>query len=131
MRQVELGISLIELQRVAALAMGLEIDPLIKSALRIGLVTVIAIELLAVHRRNVIGEMPAVVEPQSVWVPRFLPDKLELRVSALVGCLVKRGEGLRVSELGTRQVENDLLRRMRSEMKRVGRQRCPFWADAS
>ena len=62
MRQMQARVALIELERVAALAIRLEIDSQIKAALRIRLVTVIAIELLAVYRRDVVREVAGVIE---------------------------------------------------------------------
>ena len=125
--EMELGISLVELQRVAGLAVRREIDPLIKTALRIGLVAVIAIELLPFHRRNVRGEMAAVVEAQRVGIGRLFANELELRMLA-----VKRREDLRVTHGRSRPLKNDLLRLLRTEMEnlRLGSV-VPFFAEAS
>src|SRR5947207_8791643 len=52
------------------LAIGSETDPLIKAAVRLELVAIIAIELLSIQRRNVGSEMALMIETQHVGIAR-------------------------------------------------------------
>src|SRR5438132_7698952 len=52
------------------LAIGSKTDPLIKAAVRLELVAIIAIELLSIQRRNVGSEMALMIETQHVGIAR-------------------------------------------------------------
>src|SRR5438552_18837216 len=94
------------------LAIRREIDPLIKAVLGIGFVAVIAIELLAVHLRNIAREMALMIEPEYVGIARFLAHELKFRMFAVEG-----SKDLRVTTLRSRHFPNHLRRRMRAKMK--------------
>ena len=79
-RQMELRIIFVEHQCVTRLAIRSETDPLIEPASWFLFVAVIAIELLPVHWRDIVGKMALVIEAQDVGVARFLADELEFRV---------------------------------------------------
>src|ERR1043166_8865139 len=114
---MELRIILVELKRVTRLAVCSETDSLIKSAARLRFVTVVAVELLPVHRRNVVPEMPLMIEAQDIGIARFVADQLKLRMR------VDEGRKHRsVTACRPRHFKNDLLRRMRAQMKNVRRQ---------
>ena len=120
-RNSQVRIFHVELEGVAGLAVRGEIYSLIESAARIRFVAVIAIELLPVHRRNVRREMALVIEPEHIGIARLLAHELEFRMLAVEG-----SEHLRVTTLRSRHFKNDLLRRMRTQMKHGGRQGRPF-----
>ena len=71
MRNFQVRIFRVELERVTRLAIGRKGDALIITALRIGFVAVIAVELPAVDPRNVRREMALMIEAQNVAM--FLP----------------------------------------------------------
>src|SRR5438876_12162430 len=87
------------------LAIGSETDPLIKAAVRLELVAIIAIELLSIQRRNVGSEMTLMIETQHVGIARAdeCQRKFGMRFPKRCEC---RSKTLRRS----RQLENDLLR---------------------
>ena len=76
----ELRVPDIELERMARLAVRRKTDPLIKAAAWLRFVAIIAVQLLSVHRRNVIGEMALVIETEHVRITRLLLDELEFRM---------------------------------------------------
>ena len=114
MGDVELRIVLVEQKRMAGLAVRLEGDPLIETALGIGLVTVVAVELPALfHGRNVRREMALMIEAEHIGIARLFAHELELRMIA--------GEGRKHLGITARRpwhFEDDLLGRMRPQMKR-------------
>src|SRR5436305_4465542 len=114
---MELRIILVEHQRMTRLAIRGEADPLIEPAGRLGFVAIIAIELLAVHRRNVVRKMALMIEAQNVGIARLVADELEFRMRVGEG-----GKSLRVTARRPRQLEDDLLRWIRTQMERIGGQ---------
>src|SRR2546423_5312617 len=101
-RQMELRIVFVEEQRVTRLAVRGETDPLIEPAAGLRFVAVIAAELLPVHRRNVVPEMPLVIEAQDIGIARLVADQLKLRMR------VDKGRKYRgVTALRPRHLEND------------------------
>src|SRR5436189_6420911 len=89
------------------LAIGTETDALIKAAVRLELVAIIAIELLSIHRRNVGSEMALMIETQHVGIARA--DACQLKFGMR---FPKRSECRRKTLRRSRQLENDLLRGM-------------------
>src|SRR5437762_12837082 len=89
------------------LAIGSETDPLIKAAVRLELVAIIAIELLSIQRRNVGSEMALMIETQHVRIARA--DAFQLKFGML---FPKRSECRRKTLRRSRMLENDLLRGM-------------------
>src|SRR5207237_8794816 len=75
-------------------------------------------ELLSIHRRNVGREMALMVETQNVGVARVGAFQLELGMR-----FPKRIKCSGVTLRRTRQLKDDLLRRMRMPMKGVTRHR--------
>src|SRR2546430_9374086 len=59
------------------LAIGTETDALIKAAVRLEQVAIIAIELLSIHRRNVGSEMALMIETQHIGIARV--DAFQLK----------------------------------------------------
>ena len=86
------------------LAIGSETDPLIKAAVRLELVAIIAIELLSIHRRNVGSEMALMIETQHIGIARA--DAFQLKFGMR---FPKRIECRRKTLRRSRQLENDLL----------------------
>ena len=117
MGDVELRIVLVEKQGMAGLAVRLEVDPLIETALGIGLMTVVAVELPALfHGWNVRRIMALMIEAEHIGIARLLAHELKLRMIA--------GEGrkdLGITARRPRHFKDDLLGRMRPQMKRRGR----------
>src|SRR3954469_655721 len=115
---MELRIVLVEEERVTRLTVRRETDSLIEPPARLRFVAVIAVELLPIHRRNVVSEMSLVIEAQDIGIARLVTDQLKLRMRVDEGrkdpCVTTRRP---------RHLENDLLRRMRSQMKNIGQQR--------
>ena len=111
-RNPQVRIFHVELERVASLAVRGEADPLVEPAVRLRFVAVIAIELLAVHWRNIRREMALVIEAEHVGVARSFAHELELRM-----CAGKGIEDLSVTARRPRHLEDDLLRRMGSKME--------------
>src|SRR5205085_915936 len=120
-RDFHLRVFRVELERMTCLAIRREIDPLIKAVLGIGLVAVIAIELLAVHLRNIAREMALMVEPERVGIARLLAHELKFRMLAIEG-----SKDLRVTARRSRHFPNHLLRRMRAKMENGGRKLRPL-----
>jgi len=77
MWETELRIILVEKQCVAGLAICREIDAFVKAACRIGFVTVIAVEFLALHRWNIRREVTLMIKTNYVGIACFLADKLK------------------------------------------------------
>src|SRR5438876_10077715 len=98
------------------LAIGSETDPLIKAAVRLELVAIIAIELLSIHRRNVGSEVALMIETKRVGIERV--DALELKFGMRFR---KRSERIGKSLRRSRQLEDDLLRGMWMSMKDIAR----------
>src|SRR5947208_13617773 len=86
------------------LAIGSETDPLIKAAVRLELVAIIAIELLSIQRRNVGSEMTLMIETQHVGIARA--DACQLKFGMR---FPKRSECRRKTLRRSRQLETDLL----------------------
>ena len=99
-RQVKRGRLHIELQRVALLTVGLETHPPHEAAAWLGLVAVGAIQFRPSFRRRNIGspQMPLMIEPQYVRLPKIFPVQLEWRMT-----LAKRGENRSVPIRGARK----------------------------
>src|SRR5256885_11594993 len=89
------------------LAIGTETDALIKAAVRLELVAIIAIELLSIHRRNVGSEMALMIETQHIGIARA--DAFQLKFGMR---FPKRSECRCKTLRRPRQLENDLLRGM-------------------
>ena len=103
-----------------------ETDSLIKAAVWLQLMAIIAIEFLSVHWRDVGGEMPLMIETQNIGIARVQP--FQLKFGMLFPKRRKRvGETLRRS----RQFEDDLLRGMRMSMKHVARKAHSFFSRRS
>src|SRR2546423_14828531 len=102
---MKLRIVFVEEQGMTRLAIRGEADPLIEPAARLRLVTIIAIELLPVHRRDVVPEMPLMIETQDVGIARFFADQLKLRMPVDEG-----GEHVGITARRPRHLENELLR---------------------
>lgn len=96
---------------MTGLTVGFETDALIIAALRIGFVAIVAIELSAIHWRNVRREMTLVIEPKHGRVARFVAYELKFRVPIPKGI-----ERLGVAPTRPRQFKGDLLRRMKMSM---------------
>src|SRR5256885_17189223 len=86
------------------LAIGTETDALIKAAVRLELVAIIAIELLSIHRRNVGSEMALMIEMQHIGIARA--DAFQFKFGMR---FPKRSECRRKTLRRPRQPENDLL----------------------
>ena len=86
-RQCELGILGIELEGVTRLAVRNETDPLHIAPIRLRRVAIIAIQLPAVHERNVAGKMALMIEAHYIrvahfcWVRRSFNAKLKFRMA--------------------------------------------------
>ena len=94
------------------LAVRREGDPPVVTPARIGLVTVVTVQFLPLHWRNVTSEMPLVIESKHIGVALLLANELKLRMTT-----PKRIELLRIAPSGSRQLQNDLLRGMRMSME--------------
>ena len=123
-RNFQVGIFRVELERVTRLAIGHDGDALIITALRIGFVAEIAVELPAIDPRNVRREMALMIEAQNVamflpiviGIARFLIIELELRMPSPEG-----GKHLGVAARRSRQFQNHPLDRVWMPMEV-----CPF-----
>ena len=80
---------------MAGLAIGGVADSLVVAAVGPGLVAVIAIELLAINRRNIGGEVSLMIESQDVRIARMFPLDLEFGMS-----LIESGERLSETAIG-------------------------------
>src|SRR5438552_16171357 len=108
------------------LAIGTETDALIKAAVRLELVAMIAIELLSIHRRNVGSEMALVIEAQHIGIARA--DAFQLKVGMRFPRRSEcRGKALR----RPRQLENDLLRGMWMSVECIARKVHSFFGRRS
>src|SRR5437868_5364053 len=121
MRNAHFRISPVELQRVTSLTIVRESNALHEMSIRLRLMAVIAIELLSIHRRNIGREMPLMVETQNIGVARVDAFQLELGMR-----FPKRIERSGVTLRRTRQLKDDLLRRMRMPMKIIAEHGRPF-----
>jgi len=101
---------------VTRLTVGGEADSLIKAAVGLELVTIIAIQLLTVHRRNVGTEVALVIETENIGIARVHLFQLELGMR-----FPERSEHCGETLRRSGQFENNLLRRMRVSMERVAR----------
>src|SRR5207245_9473485 len=108
------------------LAIGTETDALIKAAVRLELVAIIAIELLSIHRRNVGSEMALMIETQHIGIARADAFQLKfgMRFPKRSEC---RGKALR----RPRQLENDLLRGMWMSVECIARKVHAFFGRRS
>ena len=98
-----------------------ETDSLHESAFSVEFVAIIAIELLAIYERNVVREMPLMIEAENVGVARFGGIDLKLRVS-----IPERRKNLGVSTRRPGQFEDDALRRLRMPVERRPIELHPF-----
>jgi len=108
------------------LAIGSETDPLIKAAVRLELVAIIAIELLSIQRRNVGSEMTLMIETQHVGIARA--DACQLKFGMR---FPKRSECRRKTLRRSRQLENDLLRGMWMSVECIARKVHSFFGRRS
>src|SRR5437868_6757576 len=106
---------------MAGLAIRGETDSLIETPLGIRLMTVVAVKFLSFHRRNVRREMALMVETDHVGIAYFLAHELKFRMVPGEG-----GENLGVSPARTRRFEDDLLDRIRPQMKHSWRKLSAF-----
>lgn len=113
MWKAEVGIARVELKRMTRLTVRREINARVKSAVRLRLVAIIAIELLSVHRWNVGRKVSLMIEAQRIGIARVHGLELEFRMVA-----PERGERFGVTLRRSRQIEHGLLRRLRMSMKR-------------
>src|SRR5438477_639712 len=121
MRNAHFRVSPIELKRMTGLAIGGKTDPLIKATVRLELVTIIAIEFLSVHRRDVGRQVTLVIETKQVGIARVNTFQLKFGMR-FPKRSERRGKTLRRS----RQLEDDLLRRVRMPMKSIARNAYAF-----
>lgn len=73
-----LGISRVELERMASLTIVRVADSLHETAIRLRLMTVIAIKFLSVDRWNIGREVPLMIETQNVRIARVFALQLKL-----------------------------------------------------
>src|SRR5256885_12166752 len=108
------------------LAIGTETDALIKAAVRLELVAIIAIELLSIHRRNVGSEMALMIETQHIGIARADAFQLKfgMRFPKRSEC---RGKTLR----RPRQLENDLPRGVWMSVECIARKVHSFFGRRS
>jgi len=116
MRNAHFRIFPIELERVTRLAVSGKSDPLIKAAVRLELVAIIAIEFLSIDRRDVTSEVALVIEAKHIGIARA--DALQLKFGMR---FPKRRECRCKTLRRPRQFENDLLGGMRMSMESVAR----------
>jgi hypothetical protein len=88
------------------MAIADEAEPLVITSVGLGLVTVIAVEFLPIHQRNIRRKMPLMIEAQHIRVANFLTTELEFRMA-----IPKRRKRLRVASSGSLQFEAHPLRR--------------------
>src|SRR6266576_1311044 len=119
MRNFQIRILRVELERVTGLAVGSKGDPLIITAFGIWFVAVIAIEFFSVHPGNVGREMALMIEAQDVAM--FLP--IVIKIARFFALLLKfrmhipkRGKRLCVTPGRSGQYQNDLCDRVRMSM---------------
>src|SRR6266550_6754266 len=98
------------------LTIGGKTDPLVKAAVGLEFVAIIAIEFLSVHRWDVGSEMALMIKAKHVGIARVDPFQLKFRMR-----FPKRSERRGKTLQRPRQFEDDLLRGMRMSMKRVPR----------
>src|SRR5207244_6212072 len=108
------------------LAIGTETDALIKAAVRLELVAIIAIELLSIHRRNVGSEMALMIETQHIGIARA--DAFQLKFGMR---FPKRSECRCKTLRRPRQLENDLLRGMWMSVECIARKVHSFFGRRS
>src|SRR2546430_15888418 len=108
------------------LAIGTETDALIKAAVRLELVAIIAIELLSIHRRNVGSEMALMIETQHIGIARA--DAFQLKFGMR---FPKRSECLCKTLRWPRQLKNDLLRGMWMSVECIARKVHSFFGRRS
>src|SRR5436190_12890397 len=108
------------------LAIGTETDALIKAAVRLELVAIIAIELLSIHRRNVGSEMALMIEMQHIGIARA--DAFQFKFGMR---FPKRTECRRKTLRRSRQLENDLLRGMWMSVECIARKVHSFFGRRS
>src|SRR5438876_9804127 len=108
------------------LAIGSETDPLIKAAVRLELVAIIAIELLSIQRRNVGSEMALMIETKHVGIARA--DAFQLKFGMR---FPKRSECRCKTLRRSRQLENDLLRGMWMSVECIARKVHSFFGRRS
>src|ERR1700704_769697 len=98
------------------LTIGGKTDSLIKAAVRLELVAIIAIEFLSIHRRNVGSEVTLMIETKHIGIARVHSFQLKFGMR-----FPKRSERRGKTLRRPWQFEDDLLRGMRMSMKRVPR----------
>src|SRR2546426_7694514 len=108
------------------LAIGTETDALIKAAVRLELVAIIAVELLSIHRRNVGSEMALMIETQHIGIARA--DAFQLKFGMR---FPKRSECRCKPLRRPRQLENDLLRGMWMSVECIARKVHSFFGRRS
>src|SRR5947207_10239324 len=108
------------------LAIGTETDALIKAAVRLELVAIIAIELLSIHWRNVGSEMALMIETQHIGIARA--DVFQLKFGMR---FPKRSECRCKTLRRPRQLENDLLRGMWMSVECIARKVHSFFGRHS
>src|SRR5256885_16432269 len=99
------------------LTIGGKTDPLVKAAVGLELVAIIAIEFLSVHRWDVGSEMALMIKAKHVGIACVDPFQLKFRMPS-----PKRSERRGKTLRRPRQFEDDLLREVRSEERRVGKE---------
>src|SRR5256885_5431705 len=98
------------------LTIGGKTDPVVKAAVGLELVAIIAIEFLSVHRWDVGSEMALMIKAKHVGIACVDPFQLKFRMPS-----PKRSERRGKTLRRPRQFEDDLLREVRMSMKRVPR----------
>src|SRR5205807_2015190 len=111
-RNFQLRIFCIELQRMTCLTISGKADALVVAAVGSRFMTIIAIEFLSVYGRNIAGKMTLMIEPKRIRIADFLAIELKFRVT-----LPECGKCLGVTALRPRQFQRHLLRRMRMSLK--------------
>src|SRR5260370_31617809 len=108
------------------LAIGTETDALIKAAVRLELVAIIAIELLSIHRRDVGSEVALVIKTEHVGIACI--DAFQLKFGMR---FPKRGERRGETLRRPRQLGNDLLRGMWMSVECIARKVHSFFGRRS
>src|SRR5260370_39626301 len=96
------------------LAVRREGDPLVVTPARIGFVTVVAVEFLPIHWRNVTSEMPLVIESKHIGVALLLANGLKLRRTT-----PKRIDLSRIAPRRSLKRQTNLLRTKRMHMENL------------
>src|SRR6266581_4018401 len=99
---------------MARLAVRRKADALVIPPVRLGFVTVIAVEFLPVHQWNVRRKMSLMIKAQHVRVTNLLTIELEFRMP-----IPKGRKCLRVTASRPRQLEDHLLRRSGMSVERL------------